>query len=359
MSNTISARLLTTILILYPTLAPDSFGQTPPPNTVPLHRFWSPELEDNMTVSWVPAVLDTILGRPRGFPDKYSDRSVEGLIFTPDPKIPQPKGTVPLYEWFSPSRTDSTTQAWRNTGRPDNTVQLQPDYTMPILLGYVFDPALPQPKGTVPLISWWSDQRKDYHTTTMPAWRGSYGEWREPDYVDPRLEGYMFPPAGMAPAPMPSVEHKDVTITLDRVVVHDDCDEVSPGDWFIGIAALNPGDPRNIRRARFPSSGSARNVHTGETVPVGASITLPQVAVTNDIRVVIEAIDCDRDSPLEAVLLFPFSLYTELDRRGGDFTGLLQGSRHEGLCHGEEEFHEVSGRDDTVGRADRIITPAE
>ena len=30
-----------------------------------------------------------------------------------------------------------------------------------------------------------------------------------------------------------------------------------------------------------------------------------------------------------------------------------------GLCHGEEEFHEVSGNDDFVGWPNRIFTPAE
>ena len=295
----------------------------------------------------------------RGLAGSLTSMPIErsrALSSRPTPKTLPPKGTVPLIEWFSPSRTDSVTQAWRGTGRPDRTVQIQPDYTLPVLLGYVFDPRLPQPKGTVPLFRWWIPSRKDHHTTTMPAWRGGYRESRTPDYAYPQLEGYVYPPPNMAPASPPAaVANRDVTFRLDRVVVHDDCDEVSPGDWFIGIAALNPGDPDHIQRARFPSGGSAHNVDTGEIIFTNLAITLPGVAVTSDIRLVVEAVDCDRDSPLEAALFFPFSLISELDRRGAMYTGIWG----TGLCHGEEEFHEVSGNDDFVGWADRIFTPAE
>lgn len=340
--------------ILFVSSQDAGFAQEALPNTVALHRLWSSEFEDNMTVSLVPTFAAGIPGRPRDFLGKYSDSTLQGYIFSPDPKTPPPSGTVPLYERFSPSRTDSYTAIWRGPGRAEDS-PFSPDYSTPVLLGYVYDPALPQPEGTIPLIRWWSPSRKDNHTTTMPAWRGAGGEWREPDYLDPQLEGYVLPPSGVNPAsqPLPAAL-RDVTFTLDRVVVHDDCDEISPGDWFIGIAAVDPGNPSNIQRARFPSGRNARNVSTGETLSIGTSITLSAVPVTNSIRFLIEAMDCDANGQLSWVLLFPFSLFSTLDRDGLSPTGL--GST---LCHSEEEFWEISGNDDYVGNADRIVTPDE
>ncbi len=329
-------------------------AQDGPPGTVSLLRLWSAEFHDNMTVSLVPAFATSISGRPRDFLGKYADSTLQGYIFSPDSKTPPPAGTVPLHERFSPSRTDSYTAIWRGPGRAEDA-PFSPDYSAPVLLGYIYDPSLPQPEGTVPLIRWWSPSRKDNHTTTMPAWRGAAGEWREPDYSDPRLEGYVFPPLGMEPASQPPpAALRDVTFTLDRVVVHDDCDDISPGDWFIGIAAVNPGNPSHIQRARFPSSGNARNVSTGETLSIGTSITLSSVPVTNSIRFVIEAMDCDANGQLSWALLFPFSLFSTVDRDGLSPTGL--GST---LCHNEEEFWEISGNDDYVGNADRLVTPEE
>lgn len=80
-------------------------AQEGPPGTVSLLRLWSAEFNDNMTVSFVPTFAASIPGRPRDFLGKYSDSTLQGYIFSPDPKTPPPSGTVPLYERFSPSRT--------------------------------------------------------------------------------------------------------------------------------------------------------------------------------------------------------------------------------------------------------------
>ncbi len=108
--------------------------------------------------------------------------------------------TKTLYKWFDPDRLDNyvTTQpAW--VGRPGDF--RSPNYCFSGKEGLVFDPDSPQPPETVPLVSWWNPDRKDNLATSDPAWRGSPGETRSPNYRFSRVEGYLFsrPIAGTWP----------------------------------------------------------------------------------------------------------------------------------------------------------------
>lgn len=109
---------------------------------------------------------------------------------------------VPLHAWYSPSRGDnvaSTDPAWR--GAPGATHA--PDYRWSGIEGYVLDPAIPPPPGTVPLYTWYSPSRNDHHLSADPALRpaADADRSRDPDYRLVRLEGYLYeaPLAGTFP----------------------------------------------------------------------------------------------------------------------------------------------------------------
>ena len=125
--------------------------------------------------------------RPDGWRAPVPILRVEGEIF----KDPQP-GTVPLKLWWSEGRGDNfTTTSW---SRPE-----QPGYAAAgrHVEGHVFDPARPQPAGTIELWSVWSPTRQDNFLTTDPTWWGNtFGQRVGPadhDYVFARREGWIFP----------------------------------------------------------------------------------------------------------------------------------------------------------------------
>ncbi len=103
-----------------------------------------------------------------------------------------------LYTWYSPSRGDYFTTAdpaW--AGTPGAT--RSPDYVFVRAEGQVLDPAFPEP-GTKPLYNWWSAARGDNLLTTDPAWAGRPGDVRS-GYVFVRVEGHVYasPVAGTLP----------------------------------------------------------------------------------------------------------------------------------------------------------------
>jgi hypothetical protein len=127
--------------------------------------------------------------------------------------------TVPLFSWWSDDRGDNFATSdprWRmdprlivreRSGEHIANGPRTPDgiHTLYRLEGYLFDPKRPQPSGTVPLFSWWSDTRGDNFATSDPRWRMSVADisWRgehiangprTPDgtYTLYRLEGYLL-----------------------------------------------------------------------------------------------------------------------------------------------------------------------
>jgi M6 family metalloprotease-like protein len=104
--------------------------------------------------------------------------------------------TLPLYTWYSPSRGDTfttTNPAWAPVTNPDGSIAIKsPDYRYVATEGTVFSPSAPQPRDTVPLYSWYSPSRGDNFITSNPAWAGKPGDTRSPDYGFVRLEGYVY-----------------------------------------------------------------------------------------------------------------------------------------------------------------------
>jgi hypothetical protein len=108
------------------------------------------------------------------------------------PQTAPPSGTVPLYRWWSPSRSDhftTSSAAW--AGQPGD--RRPPDYEFVGLEGYLYSPDAPPPPGTVSLYSWWSPSRGDNFATSNPDWTGQPGDRRPPDYEFVRLEGHLVP----------------------------------------------------------------------------------------------------------------------------------------------------------------------
>lgn len=118
-------------------------------------------------------------------------------LAVPDPgpaQVPESRnGMVPLITWYSESRGDyftTTDPAWRAAVGAIRSGQ--GDYRAIHVEGWVYDPSRPQPPGTVTLYHWWSASRQDNFLTSDPAWRGEVGDVRpgQGDYRLFRIEGY-------------------------------------------------------------------------------------------------------------------------------------------------------------------------
>jgi hypothetical protein len=152
------------------------------PLTVELQEWWSADRGDHYTTthpSWTAAA-------PNYHHHDYVRLGSLGYAYSRE--LPQPPGTVPIYSWWSPSRGDNftTTQsAWAGPGD-----RRAPDYGFVRVDGYLHDPRLPQPTGTIPVYSWWSPGRQDNRMTNARDWAGPLRATRAPDYTCFRLEGY-------------------------------------------------------------------------------------------------------------------------------------------------------------------------
>ena len=160
----------------------------PPANTVPLVSWWSPSRADNSTTAdprWI-GCEGTIRSPDYGFV------RTEGYIF--NPTLPQPQGTVRLYSWYSPQRGDNyatTHPRWIHWEGDGGT--RQPNYRLVRLEGFIFSPDRPQPRGTVPLYGWYSSSRGDNWTSAAFEADGRRGTGLRPDYGPPFLMGYIYP----------------------------------------------------------------------------------------------------------------------------------------------------------------------
>jgi hypothetical protein len=134
----------------------------------------------------------------------------------------------------------------------------------------------------------------------------------------------------------------DVTFTLDKIKVRDDCDSVSPGDWKILFQVFEQpagaAAPTRAAHVCAPSCGGIPfNISSGDTKQLGKAITMQGVKHDSSISLEVEPVDCDDG----------FS--TEVDRRGarggpvGVSIGVLDCS------NSDEEVQESSGNDDRAG----------
>jgi hypothetical protein len=152
--------------------------------------------EDSLTTSdprWVGAEgdrrsLDYVHVRLEGYVD--------------DPARPAPSGAAALHRWFSLRRDDhylTSDPAWNGAEGDSRAV---PDYSWVRREGFVSrsPSAVGAPGGKLALHTWWSPSRADNLTTSDPTWAGAPGSTRPPDYRWVRLEGYVDDPALPQPA---------------------------------------------------------------------------------------------------------------------------------------------------------------
>lgn len=148
---------------------------------VPMYSWWNADVTDNFA-STAPAWTDAIrsvahivLNRDQTTIKTPTEKSgyhihrFEGYVFDPD--LPQPEGTVPLLSWWNEERRDNfmtTRESWRVD--PDEVGHTRHGYRMYRHEGYIFDPMLPPPPDTIPLFSWWSGDNSDNFATTKPGW---------------------------------------------------------------------------------------------------------------------------------------------------------------------------------------------
>src|SRR5688500_8814489 len=95
-------------------------------------------------------------------------------------------GLVRLGGRYSVGLRDAVTSsepAW--IGSPGET--RSPDYTFMRIEGRVFSPDLSPPPTTIGLYRWFSPLRGDNYTTTHPGWIGGPGDTRTPDYRFSRM----------------------------------------------------------------------------------------------------------------------------------------------------------------------------
>jgi hypothetical protein len=155
------------------------------PETIGLYNWWSEARGDHFSTSQFDWAESRASARRE---PGYVALGLQGRVF--NPALPQPEGTVPLYSWWSPSREDNfTTSDPRWAGGPGTAKA--PDYGFHRVEGYIYDPTRPQPPGTIPLYSWWNHTRGDNFTTSDPRWAGT--RWtKKAGYGFNRLEGYII-----------------------------------------------------------------------------------------------------------------------------------------------------------------------
>ncbi|NOT38431.1 MAG: hypothetical protein HOP11_13750 [Saprospiraceae bacterium] len=152
---------------------------------VPFYNNWDLEIDNRWfkTSSSGVVLFDTKSQTQR-------NEKTEGFIFKNS--NPPPNGTIPLYSWYSCKNIDGITTTdpeW--SGKPGDVKA--PDYKFKEILGFVYDPTLPQPPNTIPLYSWFSSKRNDHFISADKNWTGTPGLYSTiiPDYVCIRLEGYI------------------------------------------------------------------------------------------------------------------------------------------------------------------------
>lgn len=163
-----------------------------------------PRIDLKLLMSWYnPSSKDHFLTSTLQWTVKSSDASipgynqtrVEGGVFPPNST--PPKGTVPLFALWNPDRKDNfatTKKYWimpvedailRPEGFIANKPPLKEGYTLFQLLGYIYDPDLPQPPCTLPLRSYWNPTALDNQATTGENPPSQHG------YHEYRLEGFV------------------------------------------------------------------------------------------------------------------------------------------------------------------------
>jgi M6 family metalloprotease-like protein len=185
--NVISIRLAMAIAVVFSMLVssirPDVAHAAS--GLIPLYSWWNKDRGDNFATTY-PAWAGTPGAIRSSGGVNYGFVRVEGFVF--DPALPQPQGTVKLYSWYSSMRGDNfitSDPSW--AGHPGGTHD--PGYIFVRMEGYIHD----QPRaGTLPLTSWWGPTSQDNYATTKPDWGSALGATHG-EFTSYRIEGNLVP----------------------------------------------------------------------------------------------------------------------------------------------------------------------
>lgn len=132
----------------------------------------------------------------------------------------------------------------------------------------------------------------------------------------------------------------DVLATLEQLEIFDDCDNVSPGDWYVHytISEVRGDVVVQQQETYWPDREHPIDIDSGSTRRLDRILRLTSVHPDSHLLIAVSAIDCDADSPFAWGITIPW---------GGipSFVGALNLA---GNCSGEEIW-EASGEHDRVG----------
>jgi hypothetical protein len=132
----------------------------------------------------------------------------------------------------------------------------------------------------------------------------------------------------------------DFAASVTRIDVHDDCDNVSVGDWNMAVTVETP---TRDNRGSWQPEGYSRDVTTGDVLEVGFGASLLNLVDGETVTVGVFGVDCDSNG-----------IWTLLSIMGG-----VQGVTRSMLnwatqCSGEE-FLDPTGATDFLGAVSREI----
>ena len=107
-------------------------------------------------------------------------------------------GLVPLNLYWNAAPSAGATAGAGGDNVASTFPPAQPNYTLSRLMGYVFDPAQPQPANTAPLRLYYSAAHRDHYTTASAA---DEADALARGYALVGLAGYISPPPSAGPAP--------------------------------------------------------------------------------------------------------------------------------------------------------------
>ncbi len=155
---------------------------------------------------------------------------------------------------------------------------------------------------------------------------------------------------------------RDIGVALVRLTVHDDCDEISAGDWYVRFAIWNEDFPilSGIPSLTHPSETSAMNIDTNQVINLFRPLILNDVPLGNTVTVAIDTVDCDSEglSGLGGFIIPFFPFLTELGPPVAAIDPFITLANFVD-CSGEEEFLEISGENDFPGGIIRVLSSAE
>lgn len=149
----------------------------------------------------------------------------------------------------------------------------------------------------------------------------------------------------------------DIVATLEQLEIFDDCDNVSPGGWYVHytIAEVRGDVLVQQQETYWPDRNNPIDVDSRSTRRLHRILRLTSVDPESQLVIAVAAIDCDADSPFSWGISLPqASLAHAMNVDLGTGPWTIASAN----CGGEEIW-EASGTADNVGTQTYIVGPEE